>query len=44
MNVHHNSDLRKNLLLLGALKAQGCKFLGVDRGIKVNKGSMTILK
>jgi len=43
-NVHHISDLRKNLLSLGALKAQGCKFSGADGGIKVTKGSMMILK
>jgi len=44
MNVHHVLHLRKNLLLLGALEAQGCKFSGADGGIKVSKDSMTILK
>jgi len=44
MNLHHVPDLRKNLLLLGALKAQGCKFSGADGGIKITKSSMTILK
>jgi len=42
--VHHVPDLRKNLLMLGALKAQGCKFSGADESIKVTKGSITILK
>jgi len=42
--VHRVPDLRKNLLSLGALKAQGCKFSGVDKGIKVTKGSMMIFK
>jgi len=41
-NVRHVPDLRKSLLSLEALKAQGCKFSGGD--IKVTKGSMTILK
>ena len=44
MNLHHVPDLKKNLHLLGALKAQGFKFSGVNGGIKVIKGSMTILK
>jgi len=43
-NVHHVPDLRKNLFSLEALKAQGCKFSGADKGIKVTKGSMIILK
>jgi len=43
-NIRHVLNLRKSLLSLGALKAQGCKFSGADRGIKVTKGSMTILK
>ena len=30
-------DLKKNLLSLGALKARGYKFSGVDGGIKVIK-------
>jgi len=29
---------------LGALEARGYKFFGVDEGIKVTRGSMTILK
>jgi len=44
MNVCHISDLRNNLLSLGALEAHGCKFSGADGGIKVTKGSMIILK
>ena len=44
MNVRHFSDLRKDLLSFGDLGAQGCKFLGADGGVKVTKGSMTILK
>ena len=43
-NMRHVSDLKNNLLSLGGLKAQGCKFSGVDGGIKVTKGSMMILK
>jgi len=42
-NVRHILDLKKNLLSLGALNAQECKFLGADGGIKVTKGSMIIL-
>ena len=37
-------QVKKNLLSLGALEAQGCKFSGADGGIKVTKGSMIILK
>ena len=44
MNVRHIPDLKKNLLSLGTLKAQGYKFSSADEGIKVTKGSMTILK
>jgi len=44
VNVHRVPDLRKNLLSLGALEAQWCKFSGADGGIKVTKGSMMILK
>jgi len=36
--------LRKNLLSLGDLEAQGYKFSGTDRVLKVTKGSMTVLK
>ena len=43
-NVRHVSDLKKNLLSLGALEARGYKFSSVDGGIKVTKSSMTILK
>ena len=43
-NVRHIPDLKKNLLSFGALKAQRCMFSSADRGIKVTKGSMTILK
>jgi len=32
-NVRHVPDLRKNLLSLGDLKAQGCKVSGADRGV-----------
>ena len=44
MNVWHVPDLKKDFLLLGDLKAQGYKFSGADEGIKVTRGSMTILK
>ena len=43
-NMHHILDLRKNLLSLGPLEAQGCKFSCAYRGIKVSNGSMKILK
>ena len=44
VNVQHIPDLKKNLFSLGALEARGYKFSGADGGIKVTKGSMTILK
>ena len=34
-NVRHILDLKKNLLSLGDLEAQGYKFSGADGGIKV---------
>ena len=37
------SYMRKNLLSLAALKAQEYKFTGMDRALKVTKGSMTVL-
>jgi len=43
-NVQHVSDLKKNLISLGALEARGYKFSGTDGGIKVTRGSMMILK
>ena len=43
-NVRHVPNLRKNILSLGALEAQGCKFLGTDGALKVTKGSMTVFK
>jgi len=43
-NVRHVPDLRKNLLSLGAMEAQGCKFSSTDGALKVIKGSMMILK
>ena len=43
-NVRHVPDLKKNLLSLEALGAQGCKFSCADGRVKVIKGSMTILK
>jgi len=42
--VRHVPDLKKNLLSFGALEARGYKFSGADEGIKVIKGSMTILQ
>jgi len=42
--VRHVPNLKKKLLSLGTLEAQGCKFSGADGGIKVMKGFMTILK
>ena len=44
LNVHHALDLRKNLLSLGDLEAQRCKFSGADGGIEVTKGYMIIFK
>ena len=43
-NVRHFSDLKKNLLSLGVLEAREYKCSGANGGIKVTKGSMTILK
>ena len=36
--------MRKNLLSLRALKAQGYKISGMDGVLKVTKGSMMVLK
>ena len=44
MNVRYILNLKKNLLSLGDLKAQVCKFSSAEGGIKVTKSSMTILK
>ena len=35
-NVHHVCDLRKSLLSLEALEAQGCKFSCADEDVIVN--------
>ena len=43
-NVRYVPDLKKNLLSLGALEPHEYKFSSADGGIKVTKGSMTILK
>jgi len=43
-NVRHIPDLKKNLLSLRALEAQEYKFSGVYGGVRVTRGSMTILK
>jgi len=43
-NIRHVSNLKKNLLSLGALKARGYKFSGTNGEIKATKGSMMILK
>ena len=43
-DVRNVPDLRKNLLSLGTLKAQRCKFSDMDRALKFTKGSMTVLK
>src|SRR3954464_14589736 len=43
-NVRHVPDMRKNLLSLGALEAQGFRFSGEGGVIKVSKDSMTVLK
>jgi len=37
LNVHHALDLRKNLLMMGALEVQGYKVSGAVGGIKVPK-------
>ena len=42
--MRHIPDLRKTLLLLGALKVQGYKFSGTNGVLKVIKGSMMVLK
>jgi len=42
--MRHVPDLRKNLLSLGSLKAQGCKFSDMDGTLKVTKGSMMVIK
>ena len=43
-DVRHFRSLRKNLLPLGALEAQGYKFSDTDGVLKVTKDSMTVLK
>ena len=43
-DVRHVLDMRKNLLSLGALKVERCKFSVTDGALKVIKGSMTVLK
>ena len=43
-NIRHVPNLKKNLLLLGALEARGYKFFGADSGIKVTRCSMMNLK
>ena len=43
-NVRHVPDMRKNLLSLGALEAQGFRFSGEGGVLKVSTGSMTVLK
>ena len=43
-NVRNVPDLKKNLLSLGASESRGYKFSGADGGIKITKGSMTIIK
>ena len=43
-NIRHVLDLTKNLLSLGALEAQGCKFTGEGGGVTVTRGSVTVLK
>ena len=40
----HVLDLRKNLLSLGALETQGCKFSGADGGIKITQNYMRVFK
>ena len=44
INVQHVSNLTKNLLSLGALKARGYKFSGADGAIKVTKGFVIFSK
>ena len=43
-NVRHVPGLKKNLPSLGALEAQGCRFVGEGGGVTVTKGSITVLK
>src|SRR3954464_15392387 len=42
-NVRHVPSMRKNLLSLEALEAQGFRFSGEGGVIKVSRGSMTVL-
>lgn len=43
-NVRHVPDLKKNLVSLGALTANGCKFVGEGTDLKVVKGSLVMIK
>ena len=43
-DVRNVLDLRKNILLLGALEAQGCNFSCANGALKIIKGSKTFLK
>ena len=42
--MRHILDLKKNLLSVGSLEARGYKFSDADEGMKITKGSITILK
>ena len=43
-DVRHVPDLKKNLISLGTLDANGCKFLAEDRALKVSKGALVVMK
>jgi len=43
-NVRHIPDLKKNLISLGTLDSQGCKYCTEGRVLRVCKGSLIVIK
>ena len=42
--VHHVPDLKKNLISLGTLDKQGCKYMSEEGTVKVTKECLVMLK
>ena len=43
-DVRHVPDLKKNLISLGTLDSQGCKFSGEGGVLKISKGALVLMK
>ena len=43
-DVRHVPDLKKNLISLGTLDANGCKFSAEGGVLKVSKGALVVMK